>query len=279
MAKKYCTKCGAELPDNVKFCPNCGNPILPAEDNMMDPTEPVSVQNTTSVPDFHADSNEDTQNMDTSSWSQQSSYAPQDNNPYNNPDYVDDYEEQPKKHVGLIILIIVIAVCVAGFFFLLFAKPEFLTDTLHLPFGNKEAVVEKDTSTEETAEPKKKETTKASEEPEESALPEKTSEAKATPKPTSGVLKTTDDNTKTVTPAQQTRKGTGTVYISASANPRRIRVRTAPSQSATDTGARKYDGDVVTVYETRQAEGYTWYRIGDNQWIAGNGSSFGVSMN
>ena len=72
---------------------------------------------------------------------------------------------------------------------------------------------------------------------------------------------------------------TGTVYIAANANPRRIIVRSTPqklSDGSNDTGSRKYNGDRVTVYEIKQGSKYTWYRIGNNQWIAGNGSSFYV---
>lgn len=34
--------------------------------------------------------------------------------------------------------------------------------------------------------------------------------------------------------------------------------------------AKAENGKTYTAYETTQAQGYTWYRIGDNQWIAGN---------
>ncbi len=69
----------------------------------------------------------------------------------------------------------------------------------------------------------------------------------------------------------------GTVYIAPGAQPPRIIVRTAPKKEAsTATSERKYNGDRVKVYETKQGSVYTWYRIGNNKWIAGNGTSFYV---
>lgn len=284
MAKKYCTKCGAEIPDGAKFCPKCGTPVLPDDDNLMDPTQSVETQDTTNIP--HFDNAEDTQKINPSDYSdynepQQDYYSQhQDTSPYNNPDYTNSYQyESPKSHVGIIVLIVIIAAFVGGFFFLFFAKPEVLTNLL--PGHHNETAAETESSVEETKKPEKKEKATAksddTDNSDDEALPEDTAKPKETPtpKPTSGVLNTTDDDTEPVSTTQK-----GTVFISANVSgPRRIKVRTGPSQSAADTKARKYNGDSVTVYETKQAEGYTWYRIGDNQWIAGNGSSFGVNIN
>lgn len=286
MANRYCRKCGAKIEEGVKYCPNCGTPVLPDDDNKLDSTrlfnenETSSNTGTTDIPTFGNDA-EDTQNLNTrqyvnqdQSYTQQytrqnPSYA-QQSNPYNNPEYTNSYEyEEPKKHTAAIIITIVIAVGVGLLFFLFFARPDFITS--RLPFGHNNTA-EKAASTEET-------TSKKKEDKESKATPSPKASSKADTDEdsdtTTGVLKTTDNNAKTVTTTK-----TGTVFVSANVTgPRRIRVRTAPSQSATDTSARKYDGDKVTVYETKQAEGYTWYRIGDNQWIAGDGTNFGVNMN
>lgn len=275
---KYCTKCGTEIPDGAKFCPKCGAPVLPDDNNLMDPTQSVNAQNTgtTSVPPFN--NTEDTQKINTYDYNgNQNTYDSQPQSPYNNPDYTSSYEyDSPKSHVGLIILIVIIAACVGVFFFLFFAKPDVLTNLL--PGHHEETAAEQATSTNETAKPEKKETsedtTTDDDDTDSKALPED-SKPKTTPKPTSGVLDSTDEDEEPVSTTQK-----GTVFVSANVTgPRRIKVRTGPSQSAKDTTLRKYNGDSVTVYETKQAEGYTWYRIGDNQWIAGNGSSFGVDIN
>jgi uncharacterized protein YgiM (DUF1202 family) len=34
--------------------------------------------------------------------------------------------------------------------------------------------------------------------------------------------------------------------------------------------SKAVNGKTYTAQETVQAQGYTWYRIGENQWIAGN---------
>lgn len=213
MSKRYCEKCGTELPEDAEFCPKCGEPVKPDEN--------------------------------------------------------DSYEEEPSesdhsgKTIGIIIAVIVIAaICIgAGFFFLASRQDtaaDQTADQQEQTYEKKEKT--QDSSSEETEEPE--ETEKA--------------EATTTTKPTekSDVLESTDDNTQTVTAAK-----TGTVYISEDVTgPRRIKVRTAPSMSAGDTGMRKYDGDRVTVYETKFAEGYSWYRIGDNQWIRGDDEYFGVNF-
>ena len=70
----------------------------------------------------------------------------------------------------------------------------------------------------------------------------------------------------------------GTVFIVAGADSNRIKVRNGPGLSAADTGERKYSGDKVTVYEEVSKDGYTWYRIDTDKWMAGNGTSFGIKF-
>lgn len=262
MANKYCTKCGAEIPDGAKFCPKCGAPVLPDDDNLMDATRIVEKQNTTDIPRFNQ--TENTQEIHTQP--QQTYYSQnQENTPYNNPDYTDNEEyEEPKRHYTWLIILIVVAALVCLISFLLFSG---VLENV-LPGHNNETAAETETAA-ATSKPEKKE---KNEDSKEEALPEKSSKPSATP--TSGVLKTTNEDSQPVSKTQK-----GTVFVSSDVNgPQRIKVRTGPSLSATDTNERKYDGDSVTVYETKKAEGYTWYRIGDNQWIASDGSNFGVNL-
>ncbi|MBQ1319595.1 MAG: SH3 domain-containing protein, partial [Solobacterium sp.] len=46
-----------------------------------------------------------------------------------------------------------------------------------------------------------------------------------------------------------------------------LRVRTGPA-TYYDQAGNVLAGDTLTVYETTEGEGYTWYRIGVRQWIA-----------
>lgn len=68
----------------------------------------------------------------------------------------------------------------------------------------------------------------------------------------------------------------GRAFINSDDTIYRIKVRTGAGLSAEDSGERITGGTSVTVYEEVQADGFTWYRIGDDRWIAGNGTSYGV---
>lgn len=50
----------------------------------------------------------------------------------------------------------------------------------------------------------------------------------------------------------------------------RIRFRKGPSTSSTDTKKRTAVGDVYDVYEKTTGEGYNWYRVSKDEWIADN---------
>ena len=213
MSKRYCTKCGTELPDDAEFCPKCGEPVKPDDEEE------------------------------------------------------DLYEEEAEskhsgKTIGIIIAVIVVAaVCIGAGFFLLSSRQDAAAN---------ETADQQETSTnekKEKAEDSSSEETDDSDEAEDTTTTSKSDEK-------SDVLESTDNNAQTV-PATKT----GTVFISPDVTgPRRIKVRTGPSFSAGDTGARAYDGDRVTVYETKFAEGYSWYRIGDNQWIRGDDENFGANF-
>ncbi len=64
-------------------------------------------------------------------------------------------------------------------------------------------------------------------------------------------------------PAEVTLSPAGTVYIKVT----NLNSRSAPSTSA-EKLAKVKSGMTYDFYETAYAEGYTWYRIGENRWIA-----------
>lgn len=59
----------------------------------------------------------------------------------------------------------------------------------------------------------------------------------------------------------------GQCYINVDA----IKVRTAPNLSAEQVDVATV-GQLKDVYEVAENDGYTWYRIGEDNWIASDGS-------
>ena len=51
-----------------------------------------------------------------------------------------------------------------------------------------------------------------------------------------------------------------------------LNIRTGPGTSYDKTGSHAAQGTPYDVYETAEADGYTWYRIGEGQWIADDGT-------
>ena len=71
----------------------------------------------------------------------------------------------------------------------------------------------------------------------------------------------------------------GTVYMSYDCEFSTIKVRTEPKLLKDDSNVyskRVRRGDKVTVYEMVEADGYTWYKIDEKKWFAGNGTSYYV---
>lgn len=66
----------------------------------------------------------------------------------------------------------------------------------------------------------------------------------------------------------------GSVYIKVSG----LNIRSSASTSS-DKKGKVQKGDTKDVYETKTAEGYTWYRIGTNQWIADDGTWVTYTVN
>ena len=73
--------------------------------------------------------------------------------------------------------------------------------------------------------------------------------------------------------------GDGTSVIGVvTVNVDRLNIRTTPSTSGTSLG-KAVSGFTYDVYEITSGEGYTWYRIGEGQWIADNGSWVSYNKN
>lgn len=58
-----------------------------------------------------------------------------------------------------------------------------------------------------------------------------------------------------------------------------LRIRTGPGTSFETTGKNALSGAEYDVYETTEAGGFTWYRIGDSRWIADDGTWLSFSAN
>ena len=58
--------------------------------------------------------------------------------------------------------------------------------------------------------------------------------------------------------------GAGNVLVS------NLNVRTLPGLNG-DVADTLTEGDYITVYEITKADGYTWYRIGTDRWVADQG--------
>ena len=69
----------------------------------------------------------------------------------------------------------------------------------------------------------------------------------------------------------QTSSSSNTVIGTATVNVSNLRIRKGPGTSYSTVGVAQ-DGGSYYVYSVQQADGYTWYQIGTNQWFASTGS-------
>lgn len=282
MASKYCLNCGEPVTPGMKRCPVCGSVLRtttietnhpvglnePVDSNDVgffpsDPTN-VSQQNnqynyedsdTLDLPTFEEDS-EPTEITPVvkeeapSRLSRSSKYAPskttapkknirQDDydeddyeDDFDNDDYDDDYDDNP--HTGLIIFLIIIIILLLAFSLLLFFKPALIDKGLSM-IGIETHFSSETITT--TADPSPTITASASTSPESTATSETTENA-----------------------------ALGKITITID----RINIRSTPS-TASDSAGTVNQNETYDYYETTESEGYTWYRIGENQWIADAG--------
>lgn len=191
----------------------------------------------------------------------------------------DDYEDEKGGFpswllVILIVIAIIVLVCLGLYFFM----PE-LWDTIaesandrlpiKLPYSEKTDEEEQTSMQIETAAPLATMTAAPVESLEPTVTPTVDAESileggdaapLTTPTPT-------PESTPTSTPSQQTSGVVGKITV----NVDNLNIRASASTSS-DSKGHASKGNIYDVYETTTAGGYTWYRIGEDQWIADNGS-------
>lgn len=154
----------------------------------------------------------------------------------------DDYEEKPRKKGGFLkwfLPLLLIAALAGGAFYLFGIKGYTIDDIKSLipGMGGK---------------------------PAETATPEPTPEATATPTPTPAP-------TPTPTPTPEPTPEGEPVIGQATINVMDLTIRNGAGVSFEYVDLAEPDA-TYDVYETAEADGYTWYRIGENQWVPSDGT-------
>lgn len=151
-------------------------------------------------------------------------------------DEYDDYDDDydENPHTGLIIFLIIIIILLLAFSALFFFKPEWLDRGFSLIGVNTHFSTSTEISDDEPA-----------------ATPI------ATTTPT--IIADTSENSATL----------GTLYVNVDT----INIRNGAGTAYEQVGTANR-GETYTAYESIEADGYIWYRIGDNQWIADGGGEW-----
>lgn len=170
-------------------------------------------------------------------------YEDEDDDDYEDDDYYDDeddYEYDDNPHTGLIIFLILIIILLLTFSLIFFFKPIWLDKAFSM-IG-----ITTHFSSETVNTPSE-------------VSPTITIEASASPSATATVA--TDGTTPI---------GSLTINIET------VNIRNGAGLSNSEVG-KANQNESYNYYETADADGYTWYRIGENQWIADGGDW--VSLN
>lgn len=260
MSNYYCLNCGSLVPAGKKFCPVCGDRIVgnntlqtaelsfPANPEAEKTFNYVPVDDPKQVGVSPTQENAKTIAVDRPQPKQE---APKKEKKQSFLSSIffeevevdeDENTKQPKeKHHSILpaILLILLAVLVGAFGFLYFEKPALLNQGLNsiglgLPGYTQKAAV-----------------TTATASPSISATATASASATATPAatPTSTTL------------------GTLTVNIES------INIRDAASTTGNAVG-KATSGKIYTVLATKSGEGYTWYEIEKDQWVADGGGDW-----
>ena len=168
-------------------------------------------------------------------------------------DYEDDYEDEEEGfHFPIWLLSLFAVILLIGFAVL--AVKIFLPDTW-------ESITDKFSKKDHPAETAK---------PTPETTPEPTMDYTLTPEETAEP----NGEEGTEATAEPTQEAPVNAIIgTASVKVDKLNIRTKPS-TAGDRVGTAVNGKTYDVYETASGEGYTWYRIADNQWIADKGGQW-----
>lgn len=98
-----------------------------------------------------------------------------------------------------------------------------------------------------------------------------TVEATATPDASADASASASSDAAATPTATASTSSTGSVIGRVTVNVNGLNIRSSASTAGNAVGAAT-NGQTYDVYSTTSAGGYTWYQIGNNQWIADNGS-------
>ncbi len=255
----YCLNCGSLVPAGKKFCPVCGDPIadtntqqtakvsFPPAPSEADTLDFAPIENSKPVP-----VQEGAKTISVQQPKPQAKKEPAKQAKEKKPNFfsniffeeveVEDEPEtaasqnQEKKHSVLpMILLVLLAVLIGAFGFLYFEKPSVLNKGLNAIGLGLPGYSEKTTAA---------------------------ASASATAAPAaSATAAATSSAATTTAAAASTSKGTVTITLDT------INIRDTASTTGNAVG-QVTKGASYTVLATASGEGYTWYEIGQNQWIA-----------
>lgn len=269
MANYYCMNCGSLVPAGKKFCPVCGDPVV--GDNTLQtaeltfPADPETEKTFNYVPVDDPKPVEVSPTQENAKTIAVDRPQPKQEAPkkekkqsflssifFEEVEVEDDEEEEEKnpkqakeKHHSIlpVILLILLAVLVGAFGFLYFEKPALLNQGLNSIGLGLPGYTQKAAATTATASPSASAAASAS--------ASATAAATATPAATTA----------------STSLGTLTVNVES------INIRDAASTAGNAVG-KATSGKTYTVLATKSGEGYTWYEIEKDQWVADGGGDW-----
>ncbi len=286
----YCKYCGKPLDPASRFCTNCGRPAQYTAEAVSFPEDPdfekkseetiVAAKedsDTLDVLDFNAlrreDSSESTEQLSPEeeavisyAKAAPSHIAPvPETKPETEPEEEEEEEEEEddEEHPLLVSILALLLVAVAACAVIYMIKPSLFDPVLGI-FSRKETAAETTPVTvpEETPVPSETPapTPETTPEPEPTVTPTQAPTPTPTPAPTPTP---TPAPTPTPTPKAVVADTMGEAVVRIG----NLNIRSGPSTKYGSLGTAQ-KGKTYPVFESKASGGYTWYRIGDNQWIA-----------